>query len=295
MKIIIFGRHTERSDYKVLDRFFQDLNEKKVDYAVHAPYAKDLKMHLNNWENWVGPHIFPEGSPLAGFDFAMSFGGDGTYLNSARAVGEAGIPLLGVNFGRLGFLTSIQQAELLTAVDALASGAYRIETRVGIRVDSNPEGLFKNHNLGLNDLTIHKSHSNEMITVHTYINGEFLNSYWGDGLIIATPTGSTAYSLACGGPIIHPRADVFVITPVAPHSLTVRPIIIPDDYVISFDIESRSGQAMIALDTHTEVVGAKTEIAVRKANYKIKMLRIGKMNYLNTLRSRLMWGEDSRN
>ena len=256
---------------------------------------KDLRSRLNNWENWVGPHVQGEGVGLQGFDYAMSFGGDGTFLNAARRIGDVELPLLGVNFGRLGFLTTMQHEDLHTVVDALEAGNYRTEERVGIRVVSSPEGLFGKHNLGLNDLTIHKTHSNEMITVHTYINGEFLNSYWGDGLIVATPTGSTAYSLACGGPIIHPSSNVFVITPVAPHSLTIRPIIIPDDKIITFDIESRTGQVMIALDTKTQVVGPKTEIGVQKAGYKIKMLRVGNGNYFNTLRNRLRWGEDSRN
>lgn len=295
MKIIIFGRHTERSDYETLGRFFRILNEKQVEYAVDAAYAEDLKSRLDNCENWVSPYAYPANGELSQFDYALSFGGDGTFLNSARRIGDAGLPLLGVNFGRLGFLTSLRHEDLHTVVDALSAGAFRTEERVGIRVVSSPEGLFGQHNLGLNDLTIHKTHSNEMITVHTYINGEFLNSYWGDGLIVSTPTGSTAYSLACGGPIIHPSSGVFVITPVAPHSLTIRPIIIPDDKIITFDIESRSSQVMIALDAKTEVVGPKTEIGVQKADYKIKMLRVGTGNYLDTLRNRLRWGEDSRN
>lgn len=134
-----------------------------------------------------------------------------------------------------------------------------------------------------------------MITVHTYINGEYLNSYWADGLIIATPTGSTAYSLACGGPVIHPGSNTFVITPVAPHSLTVRPMVIPDDYVISFGIETRTGKAMIALDTRTVEVPNNVEIAVRKANNPVKLVRVHNSNHLENLRDRLMWGRDSRN
>ena len=206
------------------------------------------------------------------------------------------VPVLGVNFGRLGFLTTITQANLYNATEELMRDMYKVDLRTAIVVESNPKGLFEEYNLGLNDFTIHKTQSNEMITVHTYINGEFMNSYWGDGLIIATATGSTAYSLSCGGPIIHPNSGAFVITPVAPHSLTVRPVILSDDYVISFEIESRTGKAMVALDTRSQEINNKMEIAVRKAKEKIKLVRVASSTgYFNNLRGRLMWGRDSRN
>jgi NAD+ kinase len=295
MKIAVFGRITDKTSHEELARFLHFVQERRVGMVVQPAYAEDLKPGLPDWDKLVAPYILASDAELDEVDFAFSFGGDGTLLNSVRQLRGRDIPVLGVNFGRLGFLTSVMQHELIPATEDLLRGVYRVETRIGIEVDSNPPGLFSNRNFGLNDLTIHKSNTNEMITVHTYINGEFLNSYWGDGLIIATPTGSTAYSLACGGPIIHPNSGVFVITPVAPHSLTVRPIVIPDRYVISFEIESRSGQAMVALDTHTELVNQRTEIAVRRSDVPVKLVRTQGSKYLDMLRERMMWGKDTRN
>ncbi|MEM7038852.1 MAG: NAD kinase [Bacteroidota bacterium] len=295
MRIAIFGRLTERTDLQVLVRFFAYLNENDISYLVHYRYAKELERVLPDWANRVAPHLLTERQQLRSCAFAYSFGGDGTFLNTAMFV-KGIVPVLGVNFGRLGFLTTIMQDRLHDATEELRRDMYKVDLRTAIVVESNPQGLFGDYNLGLNDFTIHKTASNEMITVHTYINGEFLNSYWGDGLIVATATGSTAYSLSCGGPIIHPNADSLVITPVAPHSLTVRPIILPDNYVISFEIESRTGKAMVSLDTRTEEIENRMEIAVRKSEEKIKLVRVASANnYLDNLRSRLMWGRDSRN
>jgi NAD+ kinase len=294
MKLAIFGRITERTDLDLLARFFRFLQEKKVGYFVHYRYAEELEKGLADWQTWVAPHILTDESELDECDFAYSFGGDGTFLNTAMVV-KGILPVLGVNFGRLGFLTTVTQEQLLAATTEVMKDMYRIDLRWGIEVDSHPSGLFGDYNFGLNDFTIHKSESNEMITVHTYINGEFLNSYWGDGLVIATPTGSTAYSLSCGGPIIHPNANALVLSPVAPHSLTVRPMVIADDCVISFSLETRTGRAMIALDTRTVTVDDKVEIAIRKSKQPVKMLRVQSTNYLDTLRGRLMWGSDKRN
>lgn len=294
MKLALFGRWTERTDISVMQRFFAYLKDSGIDYLVHEPYAKELKHRLDGWEIDVAPFLLSDRAPLKECDFAFSFGGDGTFLNTAMFV-RSTVPVLGINFGRLGFLTTITQDTLISATEELSKNMYRVDLRSGLVVESSRGSLFGDYNFGLNDFTIHKTLSNEMITVHTYINGEFLNSYWGDGLIIATPTGSTAYSLSCGGPIIHPNANSVVITPVAPHSLTVRPIILPDDYVISFEIESRTGKAMVALDTRTVQIENKVEIAVRKSEEPVRLVRVSSSNYLETLRGRLMWGSDSRN
>ncbi|HHG85583.1 MAG TPA: NAD(+) kinase [Bacteroidetes bacterium] len=295
MKLAIFGRLTERTDLEVMVRFFEFLREKEVPYLVHHVYAEELAPVLKTWKRDIHPYILAKNrEELKGCDFAYSFGGDGTFLNTVMFAGFD-LPVLGVNFGRLGFLTSVTQENLHMATEELMKDMYRIDLRYGVVVESNPMGLFGEYNFGLNDLTLHKAQSNEMITVHTYINGEFLNSYWGDGLIIATPTGSTAYNLACGGPIIHPAANSVAITPVAPHSLTVRPMILPDEYVISFVIESRTGKAMVALDTRTILIETNVELAVRKSDKPVKLVRVQSGNYLESLRDRLMWGRDSRN
>ncbi|MEM0997490.1 MAG: NAD kinase [Bacteroidota bacterium] len=294
MKLAIFGKLTDRTDLNLLARFFRFMQERSIEYRVHYGYARELEKVLTDWKQVVKPYLLEQRAQMKGYDFAYSFGGDGTFLNTVMFVRNQ-LPVLGVNFGRLGFLTSVTQENLFIATEELMKDIYRIEVRHGLVVESDPPHLFGDYNFGLNDLTLHKAQSNEMITVHTYINGEFLNSYWGDGLIIATPTGSTAYSLACGGPIIHPTANSVAITPVAPHSLTVRPIIVPDESVISFGIESRTGQAMIALDTRTVLIETNVEVAVRKSENPVRLVRVQSSNYLGTLRDRLSWGSDSRN
>jgi NAD+ kinase len=294
MKLALFGRITDRTDMGLMARFFAFLKEKKVGYLVHYRYAEELEKTMTGWEDFVAPFLLTTDEQLEECDFAYSFGGDGTFLNTAMVV-KGILPVLGVNFGRLGFLTTVSQENLFTATTEVMRDMYRIDQRWGIELDTNQPEIFGAYNFGLNDFTIHKSESNEMITVHTYINGEFLNSYWGDGLIVATPTGSTAYSLSCGGPIIHPNANVFVLTPVAPHSLTVRPMVLADDSVISFSLETRTGRAMVALDTRTVPVKDTIEIAIRKSKQPVKMVRVQSGNYLDTLRGRLMWGTDKRN
>lgn len=291
MKIAIYGRFTQNTDLGVLERFFAFLKEKNIAFGMYEKYGEELRAHgLTSWESHAGAL-----NRVEDFNFAYSFGGDGSLLQTVHQIGAAGVPVLGVNFGRLGFLTTITQADVIPATEMLLKDIYRLDKRRGIIVESSPEGLFEGGNFGLNDLTLLKSRTNEMITVHTYINGEFLNSYWGDGLILSTPTGSTAYSLSCGGPVIHPNADAFVLTPIAPHSLTVRPMVIPDNYVVTFEMETRTGEAMLALDTRSAVVDAKTEIAVRRSEYTANLVRVNPGNYLNNLRNRLMWGSDIRN
>lgn len=294
MKLAIYGRFTARTDREVLGKFWPFLKEKGISYIIHEPYGRELLGKYPDMRSGIEPHLFTDKKEIDRCDFALSFGGDGTLLNTVKEVG-LNLAVLGVNFGRLGFLTTIMQDQLFSAIEDLRGGIYQIDRRTALTVESDPVPLFRDANFGLNDLTIHKSQSNEMITVRTYINGEFLNSYWGDGLIISTPTGSTAYSLSCGGPIIHPRARSFVITPVAPHSLTVRPMIIPDDSVISFEIESRTGHAMVALDTRTELVSEKIDLAVRKSDFDVRLVRVAAGDYLKMLRDRMMWGKDSRN
>ncbi|MEL6673772.1 MAG: NAD kinase [Bacteroidota bacterium] len=295
MNIAIFGRITDNTDLNVLVTFFQYLRTEEISFSIYAPYARKLFERVPQELNPDNTPVFYEQSELADCKFLYCFGGDGTVLEAVRFAGKLGIPILGVNFGRLGYLTSITQHDLIQATASLLQDVYRIDRRSLLTVVSDPPGLFGENPHGINDLTIHKSNSNEMITVHTYINGEFLNSYWGDGLIVATPTGSTAYSLSCGGPIIFPSSATFAITPVAPHSLTVRPVIIPDDWVVSFEIDSRSGGAMVALDTRTELVQAKTAIAVRRADFKVKLLRLSHTKHVDNLRRSLMWGIDNRN
>jgi len=210
-------------------------------------------------------------------------------------VGAIQTPVLGVNVGRLGFLATTNQHELKSITDKLKAGDWLLQTRDMLALQSDPHILFRGYNMALNEVTIHKSNSNEMIIVHVYADGDFMNTYWADGIIITTPTGSTAYSLACGGPIISPQCDTWAITPIAPHALTVRPVIVPTSTVLTFEIESRSGQCLVALDNRNELVQEHVRLTVRKADLQAQMVTFKHHKYFDNLRSRLNWGLDSRN
>ena len=296
MNLGIFGRITRSTDLASLASFFLFLTERGIGYRIHRDYAESLAQHA---PFDALPHLlesrFEAIASRQDFRFLLSIGGDGTMLDAVRLVGPSAIPIVGVNVGRLGFLANVNQHLLEQVTLDLQEGAFRTEERSLLTIDSHPVPLFAGSNFAFNEVTVHKSNSNEMIIIHAYINGEFLNSYWADGLIVSTPTGSTAYSLACGGPIIAPQAASWVITPIAPHSLTVRPVVIPDTAVVSFELESRSGQALIALDNRNELVQDSIEIAVRKAEFCAHLVKLPAYSYFSTLRDRLNWGVDSRN
>ncbi len=227
-------------------------------------------------------------------DILISIGGDGTMLDAVTLVKQTNIPILGINFGRLGFLASISRDELSTAVDALINRTFHIEKRTLIHLDSN-ESLFGDAPFALNEFAIHKRDISPMVKIHTYLNGEFLNTYWADGLIVATPTGSTGYNMSCNGPIVFPESSSFVITPVAPHNLNVRSIVVPDSNVISFEVEGRADQFICALDARREIVTKTIQLAVRKEKFYINLARLNENNFLSTLRTKLTWGLDKRN
>ncbi|MDX2062712.1 MAG: NAD kinase [Bacteroidia bacterium] len=293
MHLALFGRWTKTLNLEVLHDFQAYLAAEGIAYSVHADYLTQLGEHGIELTGYS--RVFETPEELSGVDFLLSLGGDGTMLDAVRFVGPLGLPIVGVNAGRLGFLASVSQYEIKAATADLARGAWRLDPRTMLTVETRPERKFKQCNYGLNEVTLHKANSNEMITIRTFINGEFLNAYWADGLIISTPTGSTAYSLACGGPIIAPTSGVLVLTPIAPHSLTVRPVVIADDAVISFELESRSGQSLVAVDNLTELVDRHTEVAVRKAPFTANLVRLPSRTYFATLRGRLNWGLDLRN
>jgi len=293
MKIAIYGRVTHNTDYPNLQQFFNYLQNQSIGYTIFNDYAIELSATGLISEQLLFPR-FTDPLEIVNAQFFYSIGGDGTILHSIPYAYASDLPILGVNVGRLGFLAAVSQYELFKVTQDLYNNSWKEDIRTLIEIEANQD-LFGELNFGLNEVTIHKSNTNEMIVIHTYVNGEFLNSYWADGLIISTPTGSTAYSLACGGPIIFPQASVFVLTPIAPHSLTVRPVILPDAAVISFEIESRSGQALIALDNNTVLVDDTIEIAVKKSAKSIRLVKLGAHSYFSVLRKRLNWGVDSRN
>ena len=226
------------------------------------------------------------------FDCLISLGGDGTLLDTVTLVRDKNIPVLGINFGRLGFLASLGKENLDSVVQALATRSYVVDQRTLIHMDANIP-LFGDTPYGLNEFAIHKRDTSSMIKIHTYLNGEFLNTYWADGLIVATPTGSTGYSLSCNGPVVFPESGSFVITPVAPHNLNVRPIIVPDNNIISFELEGRTDQFICTLDSRKEFVDRNVQLAVKKENFTISLVRLHEKNFLQTLREKLAWGFDT--
>ena len=224
----------------------------------------------------------------------ISLGGDGTLLDTVTLVQDKGIPVLGINYGRLGFLANIGKEEIRSAIKALVEGTYVTENRTLIHLDADIP-IFNGVPYALNEFTLQKKDSSSMIKIHTYLNGEFLNTYWADGLIVATPTGSTGYSLSCNGPIVFPESGSLVITPVAPHNLNIRPIVIPDNNIISFEVEGRTDSFICTLDSRRVVVPKEAQLAVKKETFGINLIRLNENNFLQTLRNKLSWGLDKRN
>ncbi len=226
-------------------------------------------------------------------DLALSIGGDGTFLNSAARIGNQNIPILGINSGRLGFLADIAKENIIKALEDVFAGFYTIEDRTLLHVKAL-DGTRIDSSFALNDVSILKQDSSSMIIVNAYANKELLNSYQADGLILATPTGSTAYSMSVGGPIVVPQSTNFIISPVASHSLTVRPLIVPDDWVIDLKVESRNNSFLIAIDGRSQILDHNTSLRVQKASYTTKVLKILDHTFFDTLRDKLLWGADVR-
>jgi NAD+ kinase len=242
----------------------------------------------------LGIKSFTPAVNLKSVDFFLSIGGDGTLLESVTYVGKSGVPVLGINTGRLGFLATISREGVRSAIDNLLEGTFKTDERTLLHLTSDPP-LFTGTPFALNDLTIMKKDSSSMITVHVFVDGELLNSYWADGIIVATPTGSTGYSLSCGGPLIYPHSESLVITPVSPHNLAARPIVISENSEISFQIEGRSKKFLVSLDSRYETVDANVKLTVKKEKFKIKLVLLPGYTYFKTLRQKLNWGLDIRN
>ncbi len=227
-------------------------------------------------------------------DYLISVGGDGTMLEAVQLVRNSGIPIAGINLGRMGFLSSIPRNEIIPAISDIMEGRFRIEKRSLISIES-PSGLFGELGFALNELSINKKDTSSMVIVQVWIDDHFLNSYWADGLIIATPTGSTAYSLSCNGPIIAPDSHNFVITPISPHNLTIRPVVIPDSSRIRIKVDGRDQHALVSLDSRTAIITHDTELLVRKADFEVNLLQRNNENFFSTIRTKLNWGMDIRN
>ncbi|TXI35516.1 MAG: NAD kinase [Niabella sp.] len=292
MKVAVYSRGVDPTSFEDVKLFFEELRNYKLKYVVYAPLLASLKDHLKFDARTQG---FTTAEELdKDVEFIISLGGDGTLLDTITLIKDKPIAVMGINFGRLGFLSSIGRDNLSMAIKALALRTYISEKRSLIHVDSDIP-IFGDIPFGLNEFAIHKRDMASMIKIHTYINGEFLNTYWADGLIVSTPTGSTGYSLSCDGPIVFPDSENLIITPVAPHHLNVRSLVVKDSSIISFEIESRSDEVICALDSRKEIVSKNISLAVRKNKFSVEMVRLSEKNFLHTIQTKLIWGLDRRN
>ncbi|WP_460949785.1 NAD kinase [Spirosoma daeguense] len=291
MKIAIHGRNFPESARPYIQSMFEELARRQTELIISQGYREFLDnagvAHYSE-----ATYTIEEGVTDA--DFIFSLGGDGTLLDAVTHVGARQIPIVGINIGRLGFLATVAPASVRLMIDSLFNEQYTIDERTLVSVRSTQD-VFGNLPFGLNDFTITKTLTSSMITVHTYLDGEFLNSYWADGLIISTPSGSTGYSLSCGGPVLLPHTDSFIITPISPHNLNVRPMLVMDSCQLAFEVESRSGNFLAALDSRSFTVDTAVRISLQKETFKARLLKLSDDNFLNTLRSKLNWGWDIRN
>jgi NAD+ kinase len=292
MKIALFGKTFNAGFRPYITELFELLAANKVEISVFKPFYDFISCETGT-EFPVAGFFRNTDDFDSGNDLVVSIGGDGTFLESIPFVIRYEIPIIGINSGRLGFLANISKENITEAFQAILSGDFSYEFRSLIHFRL-PEGLFNGLNYALNDITIHKADSS-LITIDASINDEFLNRYWTDGLIISTPTGSTAYSLSVGGPVVVPGSENVIIAPISSHNLTVRPLIIPDSNTITLKVSSRSGVYCITADNRTMLVHGEQTFVVGKSNYRLKMLKLPKTSFYETLRNKLKWGEDVRN
>lgn len=290
MKIALYGKEFQEKFLPKFTYILHYLEEKGVLFQIYhsladfvqEKFGQDIQQYttFTTLDNDV--------------DMVFSIGGDGTFLSASNLVNNKDIPILGINSGRLGFLAAVAPDEIEKALEMIFRGAYSTEERTLIELVT-PIGVFKDKPFALNELGVFKNDTSSMITIKAYIGDKFITTYWSDGLLVATPTGSTAYSLSAGGPIIEPSCANFVISPVSPHNLTVRPIVIPDNLEIRLEVDSRSSHFLISLDSRSELVPSGTEIVLKKADFTVKTINFADISFYKTLRNKLMWGLDIRN
>lgn len=291
MKIAIHGRNFNESARPFIENMFGELSRRKVEVQL----SKAFRTFLD--QNGIAHYselVYDKPEDLFDPRLIVSMGGDGTLLETISHVGKRQTPAIGINVGRLGFLATVPPERISDMIAALENSQFRIDERTLVEVESNID-LFDGLNFGLNDFTITKTDTSSMITVHTYLNDEFLNSYWADGLIVSTPTGSTGYSLSCGGPVLVPHSQNFIVTPISPHNLNVRPLVVEDTAVIRLEVKSRSSNFLVSLDARSRIVDENTQLLVRKAGFIARLIKMKDDSFLNTLRNKLSWGLDMRN
>ncbi len=288
MKAAIYSQKSDLDTFLYLSKFVSELEKRGVQSILYEQMAESMQFS-KVFETFAAK----EDLRRAEVDLFFTFGGDGTIVNSLLFVQDLEIPVVGVNTGRLGFLASFTKEEAFIELDKILQGDVKTSRRSVIEIVSPNSSLF--FPFALNDLTISRKETTAMITVESYINGEFLNTFWGDGIIVSTPTGSTAYSLSCGGPIITPNNDNFVITPIAPHNLNVRPLIVNDDVEIRLQVKSRVPQYSLSLDSRLFHMETDVEVVLRKARFQILLIHPPNLSFYETIRQKLLWGNDKRN
>lgn len=293
MKIALYGQYYVSENKSYVNELIQTLDKFKVTYCVEKQFFEGMSNDFNlpDITTFSSYHDLDNS-----FDFMFTIGGDGTILRAVTFVRDLNIPLVGINTGRLGFLATIQKEEIAQAVERIFQNKFHIYERSLLSVSTVPEMKGLNSlNIALNEVSVSRRDTPSMITVKTYLDDEYLTSYWADGLIIATPTGSTGYSLSCGGPIITPSAKSFALTPIAPHNLNARPLVVPDDTEITLEVKGREDSFFLSLDSRITTVSNNTTVKVKKADYKLKMAQVESRTFLKTLREKLLWGLDTRN
>lgn len=290
--IAIYGKSISENNLKFLEALIVSLkSELNPQLFIH----QSLEKYSSLIERF-NINFFDGQDLLANeIDLLISFGGDGTLLDTVTMIKDSDIPVLGINAGRLGFLANITQEDIVLAVKALKNKDYKLDQRSLLKVKSKTLSEIKISNFALNEITVHKKDSSSMLKIDAFLDNEFLNSYWADGLITSTPTGSTAYSLSCGGPIISPGSNNFVITPVSPHNLNLRPMVVGDQVVIRLRAESRESQFLLTMDSRSITIENNEEIFISKADFSIKLIELPDHNFFKTIRNKLFWGKDSRN
>jgi NAD+ kinase len=290
MKIAVYSQYYSEKTIDAFQILLQLLLKEDVEICIEQEFLNHIKSSLKN-------ATIPSFTELnRSFDLLISIGGDGTILRAITYVKDLDIPIVGINTGRLGFLATIQTDDIADAFKNILNKNYKISERSLLSIETTPENTdIKEINFALNEIAVSRKNTTSMITVDTKLNGEYLTSYWSDGLIVSTPTGSTGYSLSCGGPVITPDTNSFVLTPIAPHNLSARPLVIPDSTEIELMVDGRENQHLVSLDSRIATLENNTIIKIKKADFTVKMLELLEESFLDTLRKKLLWGEDKRN
>ncbi|HIE45239.1 MAG TPA: NAD kinase [Flavobacteriaceae bacterium] len=293
MKIAVYGQYYKEEVSIYVEQLFHVLYNNNIEVVIEKEFYKFIQKQSKLPQTYS---TFGNHQDIKNIDVLFTVGGDGTFLRSIAYVKNLNIPILGLNVGRLGFLANVQKEEIDKAIKALINKEYTIIERSLLQVKTIPEmEEFTKFNVALNEITIVRKNSTAMITVKTYLDDEFLTSYWADGLIIATPTGSTGYSLSCGGPVISPTSKNIILTPIAPHNLNARPLVIPDETKIKLKVIGREKHALLSLDSRIVTIPNNADVFIKKADYTIKTIQLHNQTFLKTLREKLLWGEDVRN